>query len=311
MKHAGKQLQPDERASVDRTESLRQERERGFDSLVATPSPSQGARSGAAAYLDGLLRRPGLDVPGEADLVRRARQGDARARELLVEEVMPRLVAMARGFYRSGIEFADLLQEGCLALFDALGRFDESRGVPFWAYASPWVRGAMYRLVHDQTRAMRLPPRALTELGRLKRAVAELSSELGEDPSLALAAARAGLERQRAELLAAAGRPPRSLDEAVAGEDAVASLVDVLPDPSSEAAYDAVVEAASAPQLRTLLGALSERERDILARRHGIGRNPETLDAVARDLGVTRERVRQVEARALTKLRAAASRHDA
>lgn len=253
-----------------------------------------------------LLGRPEPESGHEARLIAAAQAGDARARELLVEDLMPRVVALAGRFRRSGVEVGDLLQEGYLAIFDALRRFDPARGTPFWAYAAPWVRGAMFRLAHDHSRPFRLPPQALTDLGRLKRAAAQFMDEGKVDVTMMQIARRCGLDLGRAEALAAAGAPPRSLDDPVGSDGEGSALVDVLPDRRAEEAYDAVVENASRPELRALLGALSARERDVLSRRNGIGRERQTLDAVARDLGVTKERVRQIESRAVAKLRAAA-----
>ncbi len=302
----GETLAPRERASLERTGRLRHDRERELGAAVARRPASTAARStDPAVYVEEILERPRGDGSVEADLVVRAAGGDVRARELLVEGLLSRLLGLARRFRRSGVDVADLMQEGFLAVFDALQRFDPARGTPFWSYAAPWVHGAMHRLAQDHSRALRLPPRALSDLSRLKMAVAELS-ESGSEVSIPRAARRCGLDVGRAFALAAAGRPVRSLDEPVTDEHGAASLVDVLPDPRAEAEYDAVVESASRPELRTLLGSLTARERDIVARRHGVGRGRQTLDEIARDLGVTRERVRQLEARAVAKLRASA-----
>ena len=290
-------LGPSERSSLERLDGGREASRHDRD--VAWPGET-------TVYVEGLLRRPRLDESLEAELVARAQEGDARAKELLVEALLPRVLTLARRFRRSGVDVADLVQEGYLAVFDALQRFDPGRGTPFWAYAASWVQGSMYRLAQDQARALRLPSRALTDLARLKRAVSELGEAGGGEVSLALAAERCGLDVDRVEALVAAGRPARSLDDPASESEGVGPLVDRVPDPTSEAAYDAVAEQASRPELRRWLGSLSARERDVLARRHGIGRARETLEVIAHDLGVTRERVRQIESRAISKLQAAA-----
>jgi RNA polymerase sigma factor (sigma-70 family) len=290
-------LGPSERTSLERLDGGREPTRRHRDPACAGET---------AVYVEGLLRRPGMDQTQEAELVARAQAGDLRAKEVLVEAMLPRVLTLARRFRRSGVDVADLVQEGYLAVFDALRQFDPGRGTPFWAYAGSWVQGSMYRLVQDSVRALRLPSRALTDLGRLKRAAVELGDRDGGEVPLSLAAERCGLDIDRAEALVAAGRPVRSLDEPASNFEGAESLVDRIPDPTSEAAYDAVVEQASRPELRRLLGSLSARERDVLARRHGICCEPETLEVIAHDLGITRERVRQIESRAVSKLRAAA-----
>jgi len=257
-----------------------------------------------AAYLGALLGRPDGESAVGAHLVRAAQAGDAAARARLVEALLPRLVAAARRYTGWGSEFADLVQEGALALLGALVRFDPDQGTPFWAYAAPWVRGAMYRLVQDERRAVRLPPRALTDLVALKRAAGAMEGASGKEPAIAALAHEAGIGLARAEALLAADRPALSLDAPLPEEPDVV-LRDLLPDPRAEAAYEDVLAGSQSAELTALLGALSSREREVLDRRLGLTGPEETLQEVGDRLGVTRERVRQVEARALAKLRQA------
>jgi RNA polymerase primary sigma factor len=277
-------LRGDERASLDRA-AMR----------AGTPLAVGG-------WVGEMLARPPLGTAEERRLARLARDGDARAREALVEALLPDLVAAARRYAGGPTEAADLVQEGVLAALTALLRFDPDHGAPFRAYAAPWVRGAMARLAQDQRRALRLPARAKADLSALKRAGGRLMAERGREAPLAEVAREAGVELGRAEAILGAAQPAGGL-EAPVGDDGL-TLVDVLADPRAEEAYDEVVRTAGAPELGALLGALSERERDVIERRYGLGGGrEESLADVGRRLGVSRERARQIEARALAKMR--------
>jgi RNA polymerase primary sigma factor len=161
----------------------------------------------------------------------------------------------------------------------------------------------MGRLAQDQRRALRLPARAKADLSSLKRAGNRLMAERGREAPLRDVAGAAGVDLDRAEAILNAARPAGSLEQPL-GDDETLTLVDVLADPRAEGAYDDVVSEAAAPQLGALLRALSEREREVVERRHGLGdRDEESLAEIGRRLGVSRERARQIEARALAKMR--------
>jgi RNA polymerase primary sigma factor len=293
-----------ERSSIERLARASSAREAGQAAALRLPGAPPPRTGEVPEYVDGLLRRRPAGAREERDLAAAALADEHGARERLIEAALPAIVGIARRFAGAGADFADLVQEGCLACLEALLRYEPERGTPFWAYAAPWVHGAMYRLAHDQRRALRLPARGLAELSRLKEAAARLRQESGAEPTLAQSARAAGLELERAEALAGAARPPASLQGPAAEDSAGASLLDAIEDPRSEEAYDRVVAGAASARLAALLGALSARERDVLSRRYGLGRPEQSLAEIGRDLGVTRERARQIEARALAKLRA-------
>jgi RNA polymerase primary sigma factor len=236
----------------------------------------------------------------------RPRPGSAE-RERLVEDHLPRIASLARRFRSSKVDLADLVQEGSLALLEAHRRYQPDRGVPFWAYAAPWVHGAISCFAHEQGRAVHLPAAARVELTQLREASRQLADgQGGGAPPLETVAREVGIPAERAERILAAGRPPRSLHEPLGPEADGAAAIDALPDPLAEGPFDQVVERADAPDPAPLLRVLSPREQEVIARRFGLGRPEETLAVVGRVLGVTRERVRQIEARALGKLREAA-----
>jgi RNA polymerase primary sigma factor len=292
-----------ERRSIARLAETSPARDAGPAAALGLPGAVAAPARGVPEYVDGLLARRGAGEEEERDLAVAARADEPGARERLIEAALPAIVGIARRFAGAGADFADLVQEGCLACLEALLRYEPERGTPFWVYAAPWVHGAMYRLAHEQRRALRLPARGLADLSRLQEAAARLRQETGREPTLAQSAAKAGLEADRAEAIAAAARPAASLHAPAGDAAASAPLFDAVPDPRSEDAYDRVVVRAASERLAALLGALSARERDVLSRRYGLGRPAQSLAEIGRDLGVTRERARQIEARALAKMR--------
>lgn len=220
---------------------------------------------------------------------------------------MPLIEAVA-STYRSTpqVERRELLQEGVVGLLRARERYDAARGVPFGAYAVWWVRQAMQQLVAELTRPVVLSDRALRHLASLRDAMHEALRETGREPDAGELASRTGLNAEQvAALLAAEGRP-RSLEEPLVGEDGrVSTFGDLLADPLAEDAYEQVLTALEAGTVRRLMTTLSGRERAVLEARHEHDRS---LRDVASELGLSAERVRQIETRALGKLAAGAPR---
>jgi RNA polymerase primary sigma factor len=269
--------------------------------VLGRAQPSRGATS--TGYLDELAHRSALSPAAERALVAAAQAGDATARARLVETFMP-LIAVTARVYRDSpaVDRVELLQEGVVGLLRALERFDLRREVPFWGYASFWVRQAMQQLVSELTRPLVLSDRALRQLARVKDAHGALRQETGREPSRDELAARVGLDSSQIDGLLAAEGPARSLDEPAGGEGAVGAFGDLLVDPLAEGEYERVIEAIEADQLLALLAGLSERERDVLRARFGLEGEPQSLRELGGRLGLSAERVRQIEERALGKL---------
>jgi RNA polymerase sigma factor (sigma-70 family) len=291
------------RATAARAHGLDAELARRLEWAPLPRAPDPGP------YLRAVGARP---VPDDPALVARAQAGDPRARAELVDACLPLVASVARAYRAApGIERLELLQEGVAGLLRALERFDPALGTPFRAYAAWWVRQAMQQLVAELTRPVVLSDRALRRLSALRDAHRAHVAEHRREPSAAELAAATGLEPGQVEDLLAAERAPRSLDEPLGGSDgAVGVLGELLADPLADDAYERVVDHAAAAGLGALLGGLSDRERAVVAARHGLDGPERSLRELAAELGVSAERVRQVEGRALGKLRAAAGVDD-
>jgi RNA polymerase sigma factor (sigma-70 family) len=248
-------------------------------------------------------------VPGdEADvLARRAQAGDEGAREELIRRLLPLVHSTARRYRTEGLEQADLLQEGIVGLLRALQRFDPERGVPFAAFATWWIRQSLQEARSDFMRPLRLPPKALRQLSQLKSEHQRIYEGERRSAKVAELAERTNIELEQAEALMVADARERSLDEPIGSMDAeLGTLGDLLEDPLSAAAYEGVVDAVAGEQLRALLSRLTDREREVVGARFGFDAPAEKLSEVGERLGISAERVRQIEERALAKLRGAA-----
>ncbi|HET8980283.1 MAG TPA: sigma-70 family RNA polymerase sigma factor [Solirubrobacteraceae bacterium] len=269
-----------------------------------------GGETSSAGYLRELGDRPRLPSSVERRLVAAARAGDRRAREELVEAFLPLIASVARVYRGSpAITRVELMQEGVVGLLRALERYDPSLGVPFWGYAAWWVRHAMQQLVAELTRPMVLSDRALRQLSQLKRAHGEYLTEHGREPSGSELADRTGLSHAQVAEMLALERVPQSMDEPVQGaEGDVGAFGELLADPLADDAYEDLLDHAEIEQIRALLGSLNDRERMVLRARYGLGGPEESLRDIGERIGLSGERVRQIEQRALGKLRAAATR---
>ena len=265
----------------------------------------QDRRGDATASLKALAAIPEPSAEAARRLVERAQAGDMAARAELIQAYMPALSAMARTYRTGRITRQELLQEGVVGMLRALERFDVTRGVAFWSYASFWARQAMQHLVAELTRPFVLSDRALRNLSRLKQLHHEELQRSGREPTRGELAERSGLEPGHIDDLVAT-EAGRSLDEPVRGVDGeLGSFGDLLVDPMAEQDYERVLAAIEIEALHSLLSGLSERERHVLELRYGVAGDELSLRQVGEQLGISGERVRQLERRALAKLGAA------
>lgn len=278
-----------------RPRQLRREstRVRGTTGRAATRrEPAAGSRSGP---------------PSERALLLAAQRGGVRERGELVDSFLPLIGSVARIYRRTTrVEREELIQAGVVGLLRALDRYDADRGVPFWAYAAWWVRQAMQEVVSELSGPLVLSDRALRQLARVKAAQRKVEQSRGRSATLRELAAVAGLPESQVGSLISAQLRPRSLDEPSNDERSDAmSVGELVRDPSAEDAFAEAPNRACASELPRLLERLTERERTVICSRYGVGHPEQTLHELAGRLGVTAERVRQIEHASLNKLRAA------
>jgi RNA polymerase primary sigma factor len=250
-----------------------------------------------------------LSPERERQLVVATEGGDRAACRELVDAFLPAIAAIARRFGGDGrVQRAELMQEGVAALLFATRRYDPRTETPFWAYASFWVRKAMQELVAELTRPAALSDHAVRGLAQLKGARRAHEQAHGVEPTAAQLSAATGIGRRQLDDLLAIDRAPRSFEEpSRTGDDSRATVADTIADPAAEQEYEHILDDLEVQGVRELADRLEERERTVLWRHYGLGQAPQTLTAIGAGLGLSAERVRQIEAAALEKLRDAAA----
>jgi RNA polymerase primary sigma factor len=256
------------------------------------------------SYLQEIGRHPLLTRAEEVQLAKRVEAGDEEARKRMTEANLRLVVTIAKSYQRPGVDLLDLIQEGTLGLMRAVERYDWRRDVKFSTYAAWWIRhGISHGLA--STRAIRVPDSMLERANDVRAAERELAASLGRDASTTEVADRLGLTTRQVDEARAAVQPCFSLEEPLRSEDT--QRIEMLADPNAPDPGEAVAEEAPEHQLQERLAVLSDRGRKVIELRFGLnGGVAHTADAVAAELGVTRERVRQIELHALGKLAKAA-----
>ncbi|MGE5690052.1 MAG: RNA polymerase sigma factor RpoD/SigA [Pseudomonadota bacterium] len=272
--------------------------------MTATlPEPltdESGETDGLQRFLGRIAKTPLLTAADEVRLAKRVERGDPRAKEQMIEANLRLVVAVAKPYRGLGVPFVDLIQEGAIGLTRAVEKFDWRRGYKFSTYATWWIRQAVQRALTRQARTIRVPVHIVERRQRILSAAGDLEAALGREPSRRELSAATGLTLGQIDQAVQATQPPVSLNQPVASE-ADDELGDLLPD---DLAADPAEQAEAAEQRERVLRALEqlpERERFVLEQRF-FAAGGRTLEEIAAEVGVTRERVRQLEQQALRKL---------
>ncbi len=248
---------------------------------------------------------PLLTPAEERELARRKDEGDEAAKRRLIESNLRLVMSITRNYVNSGVPLLDLIQEGNLGLIRAVEKFDYKMGYKLSTYATWWIRQAVTRAIADQGRTIRLPVHVVDQVRRVMRARRILTQKLNREPLPDEIAKESGFEVKRVRELLELVEDPVSLETPVGDGDSMYG--DMIEDVNSEKPDESLAEMLRGAELQTALSQLSERMRHVLELRFGLsGAAPKTLEEVGAELGVTRERVRQLESRALRELQSAA-----
>jgi RNA polymerase primary sigma factor len=265
------------------------------------PPPQESTTDALQLFLREAGRHALLTAAQEVELAKKIERGDMMAKQLMIQSNLRLVVSIAKNYRNQGLPFLDLIQEGTLGLIRAVEKFDWRRGFKFSTYATWWIRQAVARALADKARTIRMPVHIVERLQKMNRAERTLWTQLGREPTLAEIAEEASLPLQQAVEVRAAARASTSLDQPVGeAEDAVFGDFVAGDGPLPEEQVELSLRSQA---LQEALGALSDRERQVVVLRYGLSdAEPKTLEEIGRRLGLTRERVRQIELDSLKRL---------
>lgn len=286
---------------------LEKEEELSDEELAITPENVDAfADDSVRLYLREIGKIPLLTPEEEAKLAQRIVKGDKKAKDKMVESNMRLVVSIAKRYGGRGLDFLDLIQEGNTGLLRAVEKFDPDKGFKFSTYATWWVRQAITRAIADQARTIRIPVHMVETINKVLRTSRKLASELNREPTNEEIANELGLEPEKIDYVMRIKQDIASLDASVGreGDDEDSVLGDFVEDEERDSPEDSAANQILKEQLSEIISTLTEREQKIIRLRFGIGGGrSHTLEEVGAEFDVTRERIRQIEAKALSKLR--------
>ena len=254
-------------------------------------------------YLKDIGRVPLLSAEEEVELAKRMQEDDAAAKKRLSEANLRLVVSIAKRYVGRGMLFLDLIQEGNLGLMKAVEKFDYQKGFKFSTYATWWIRQSITRAIADQARTIRIPVHMVETINKLTRVQRVLLQELGREPTPEEIAEKMGVTEERVREIQKIAQDPVSLETPI-GEEEDSHLGDFIEDEKTQTPSESVATTMLKEQLLGVLDTLTPREEKVLRLRYGIDDGkPRTLEEVGKEFNVTRERIRQIEAKALRKLR--------
>lgn len=254
-------------------------------------------------YLKEIGRVPLLTPEEEIDLAMRIADDDTQAKQRLAEANLRLVVSIAKRYVGRGMQFLDLIQEGNLGLIKAVEKFDYTKGFKFSTYATWWIRQAITRAIADQARTIRIPVHMVETINKVKKANSQLLHQYGKEPTADEIAALLDMPAEKVREIIRVSQEPVSLETPI-GEEEDSHLGDFIPDEDATAPVDAASQTLLKEEIANALSTLTPREAKVLALRFGLeDGHPRTLEEVGKEFNVTRERIRQIEAKALRKLR--------
>jgi RNA polymerase primary sigma factor len=277
----------------------------GVNEPEVARSPSQNARGdNLHLYLREIGQVELLTPEQEIELAKRIQKGDEHAREHMIKANLRLVVKIARDYEGLGLPLLDLINEGNIGLMKGVERFNPAKGAKLSTYAALWIKQAIRRALGNQSKTIRLPVHVVDKMAHIRVAERKLREALGREATDEEVADEMGFSLRQVKLYREAGKAPVSLDAPLSDGEEGKQVAEVVADPNAVAAYDHIVRQGDNELLQEVLGTLTERERTILTMRFGLGGDsPKTLEQVGEHYGLTRERIRQIQEEALSRMR--------
>lgn len=286
--------------------AMDEEESEDLDSLTTGQYLDDVSDDSVRLYLREIGKIPLLSAEEEMELARRIIKGDKKAKDKMAEANMRLVVSIAKRYSGRGLDFLDLIQEGNTGLLRAVEKFDPDKGFKFSTYATWWIRQAITRAIADQARTIRIPVHMVETINKLLRTQRRMTQELNREPTIEELSKELDMEPEKIEYVIKIKQDISSLDASVGrdGEDDESALQDFIVDEDTVSPEDSATNQLLKEQVQDMLSSLSDREQKIVRMRFGLdnGKN-HTLEEVGQEFAVTRERIRQIEAKALAKLR--------